>query len=126
MESASANFLTKNVLEKKEPVYLIHFDGKTIDYVTSEWITAPENTLAAFLKKISGPSQKITPEEGRSDIGQVTASILDYRERNWGFKWMDGIAWSEGARWDGFSKGAWLITKLIADDTITCRGRRPP
>ena len=77
MQSASANFLTKNALAYKHPVYLIHFDGEATDYVTSEQIGSPDNTLKAWIKEISGASQKITPEEGKSSIGQITISILD-------------------------------------------------
>jgi len=78
METPSANFLARNILEQKDAVYLVHFEGETDDYVTSERITAPIHNLKPYLKKISGNSQKITPEEGRSDIGSMTASILDF------------------------------------------------
>ncbi|HUV59423.1 MAG TPA: hypothetical protein VMW09_04850 [Desulfatiglandales bacterium] len=78
MQSASANFLTKNALAYKSPVYLIHFDGESTDYVTSAQIGNPDNTLDSCIKKIAGASQKITPEEGRSSIGEITVSILDY------------------------------------------------
>jgi len=78
MQSASSNFLTKNTLAYKNPTYLIHFDSEVTDYVTSAQIGSPDNTLKSYIKKIAGASQKITPEEGKSSIGQITISILDY------------------------------------------------
>lgn len=80
MQSASANFLTKNALAYKHPVYLVHFDNEVTDYVTSAQIGSPDNTLKEYIKKISGASQKITPEEGKSSIGQIIISILDYSD----------------------------------------------
>jgi len=77
MLDVSANFTTKNAAAVKQPVYLVHFDGEGIDYVTSTRIGSPDNTLKAYIKTISGMGQAITPEEGKSSFGQITVSLVD-------------------------------------------------
>lgn len=77
MLEVSANFATKNAEEAKEPVYLVHFDGEAIDYVTSTRIGNPTNSLEAYIKQISGISQSITPEEGKSSFGHVEITFID-------------------------------------------------
>ena len=77
MQSASTNYLAKNALLKKKPAYLLHFFGETTDYATTPRISSPQNTLKSCLKRPRGTSQTITPEEGKSSIGEITLPLLD-------------------------------------------------
>lgn len=58
-------------------MYLIHFDGETTDYCNMEPLS-PTYTCKRYLRRISGLSQRVEPEEGRSSIGGVTIELLDY------------------------------------------------
>ncbi len=80
MQSATAAYTAKNALLNLDPVYLMHFDGAATDYVTSNDITSPDNTLKEYIEKISGNTQSITPEEGKSSIGQTVISLLDVND----------------------------------------------
>ena len=124
MQSASANFLTKNALAYKSPVYLVHFEGENIDYVTSVQIGSPDNDLISCVKKISGASQKITPEEGRSSIGSVTISLLDYHVIAEGIEWASGISWGSGLEWAAETNYQHRITNLIASDAYNLHRKK--
>jgi len=78
MKTASSTYLASNAQAVKAPVYLLHFDGQTTDYCTSTRIGSPTNTLKAYLEVPKGQSRQITPEEGRSSVGQVTCGLLDH------------------------------------------------
>lgn len=71
------NFDAKHTRATKVPMYLVHFDGETVDYCNHR-PQSPTNTLAQYLVSISGLAQKITPEEGRASIGGLTIELLDY------------------------------------------------
>ena len=101
MLSASANFNTKNALAVKQPVYLVHFDGESTDYVTDLRVGSPDNTIKDYVQKISGNSQSITPEEGKSSVGAITISILDY-----------------------YVGSTWTITSLIKNDTYNLHRKK--
>jgi hypothetical protein len=77
MLSTNAAFDTKHSLDYKTPIYLVHFDGETVDFCNHE-PGSPTYELHKHLEKISGLSQKITPEEGRASISGVSVEILDY------------------------------------------------
>lgn len=77
MLTTNANFDALHALDYKTPIYLIHFDGKTTDYCNLEPLS-PSNTCKRYLSRISGLSQRVEPEEGRSSIGGVTLELLDY------------------------------------------------
>jgi len=79
MLSTNTNFDTKHAYDYKTPMYLIHFNGETIDYCNHTPGT-PTNTLKQYLIKISGLAQKVTPEEGQASIGGVAVEILDYND----------------------------------------------
>lgn len=89
MLSSNTNFDTKHALSNKDPMYLVHFDGEAVDYCDHK-PTLPDNTLAQYLVKISGLSQKVTPEEGRASVGGVSAEILDYSTKE---QWITYPAW---------------------------------
>lgn len=76
MLKTSTAFDTKHDLDYKTPLYLIHFDGETTDYV-NHIPDSPDNTCKKYLVSVSGLSQKITPEEGRSSIGGLSFELLD-------------------------------------------------
>ena len=80
MQTVSANYLTKTELLKKKPAYLLHLDGETTDYTTTPRIGSPVNTLKDYMQRPKGTSQTITPEEGRSSIGEITLPLLDKNE----------------------------------------------
>lgn len=77
MRPTNATFDTANALNYKTPVYLIHFDGETTDYVNHK-VTSPTNTLKQYLVHITGMSDKVTPEEGKASIGSIKATIQDH------------------------------------------------
>jgi len=77
MLTTNTNFDAKHDLTYRAPLYLVHFDGETTDYVNHEPGT-PDNTCKKYLKSLSGLSRSITPEEGSSSIGGMTITILDY------------------------------------------------
>jgi len=101
MLTPSTEYQDKTAFGVNWPVYLIHFDGETTDYTTSDRIIAPDNTILPIVKSISGNSQSITPEEGRSSIGEMTISILDY-----------------------FNGSDYVITKLLGDDTYNLHRKK--
>jgi len=108
MLSASANFLTKNALAEKKPAYIAFFEGEEFEYSTTRRIANPLKPLKPYIKSISGHSQSITPEEGKSSIGQIKVEILDKME---GVVWEDGVAWEFGDVWEA---DRWSVTALIA------------
>jgi hypothetical protein len=77
MLSTNTNFDTKHALDYKTPIYLIHFDGETVDFCNHA-PGSPTYECKNYLKRISGLSQKVEPEEGRASIGGVTIELLDY------------------------------------------------
>jgi len=77
MLSTNANFDAKHNLDYKTPMYLIHFDGESTDYVNYT-PGSPDNTCKDHLVSISGLQSKVAPEEGRASIGGIKATILDY------------------------------------------------
>ena len=79
MLSTNANFDAKHALDQKKPMYLIHFDGETVDYVNH----APGNPtyeVRDYLVRISGLGQRVEPEEGRASIGGLTIEIQDHSD----------------------------------------------
>lgn len=79
MLSTNANFDAKHEAVNRNlvPMYLVHFDGETVDYVNHA-PASPTNTPAQYLMRISGISQKVEPEEGRASISGLSIEILDY------------------------------------------------
>lgn len=77
MQSPSANYLTYNAASKKKPAYLIHIEGESIDYATTTRIGAHAGILKSYMKRPRGNTQTITPEHGKSTIGQVVIPLLD-------------------------------------------------
>jgi len=77
MLTTNTNFDTKHALDQKAPMYLVHFDGETIDYC-NRTPTSPDNKIKEYLVNISGLGQKVEPEEGGASIGGLTIEILDY------------------------------------------------
>lgn len=77
MLTSNANFDTKHALDYKTPIYLVHFDGETIDFCNLA-PGSPTYSCKNYLKRISGLSQKVEPEEGRASIGGVTIELLDH------------------------------------------------
>ena len=76
MLTTSAEFDTYHGADGVTPMVLVHFDGETTDYCDHE-PTSPDNTLARYLVSLSGGSQTITPEEGRSNISGYTVVLQD-------------------------------------------------
>jgi hypothetical protein len=99
MLSTNPNFDAKHGLPYKTPAYLIEFDGEDIYYYDYVWSGTGGRALVEtvggllledgggfllegelykkYLDGISGLSQKITPEEGRSSIGGLKFELLD-------------------------------------------------
>lgn len=77
MLQTNANFDALHDLAAKTPIYLIHFDGETTDYCNMPPLS-PTYTCRSYLKRISGLSHRVEPEEGRSSIGGVTMELLDF------------------------------------------------
>lgn len=118
MLTTNTNFDAKHDLDYKTPVYLVHFDGETVDYVTHK-VASPNNVIRKWLAGISGASQKITPEQGRSSIGQLTIEILDIGTI---LEWDTGIEWADGIEWDPTIERQ--ITKLIATDPANLHNKK--
>ena len=76
MRETNETFDIANALDYKSPVYLLHFDGEIIDYANRK-VGQANHTVKLFLDKISGLAQKVTPEEGKATIGNITATLLD-------------------------------------------------
>ena len=72
----NSNFDTKHALAYKTPLYLLHFEGESVDYC-NHIPGSPDNTCKQYLESISGLTQNITPEEGRGSISGVKVKILD-------------------------------------------------
>lgn len=79
MLSASSSYLYETG-SRMQPVYLMHFDGKSTDYVTRDRINNTTYTVKDYMQNPRGNAQKITPEEGKSSIGQLTIPLLDKDE----------------------------------------------
>jgi len=77
MLATNTNFDAKHDLAYRSPLYLVHFDEETTDYVNHEPGSA-DNTCKRYLQSISGLSRSITPESGSSSIGGMTVTLLDY------------------------------------------------
>ena len=76
MRSSNAIFDIANALDYKSPVYLVHFDGETIDYANRR-VGQANHVVKLFVDKITGLTQKVTPEEGKATIGDITITLLD-------------------------------------------------
>jgi len=76
MRTSNATFNAFNDIDYKSPVYLVHFDGEIIDYANRK-VAQANHTVKLFLDKITGLTQKVTPEEGKATIGDITATLLD-------------------------------------------------
>lgn len=79
MRSSNATFDTANALDYKSPVYLVHFDGEIIDYANRR-VAQANHVVKLFIDKISGLTQKVTPEEGKATIGDITVLLLDMED----------------------------------------------
>lgn len=79
MRDSNATFDTANALDYKSPVYLVHFDGEIIDYANRK-VGQANHTVKLLLDKISGLTQKVTPEEGKATVGNITATLLDLED----------------------------------------------
>lgn len=77
MLSTNANFDASHGVDYKTPMYLVHFDGESVDYCNHKPASA-SNTLKQYLMSISGGRQTIMPEEGKGSITGVTIKMLDY------------------------------------------------
>jgi len=96
----NTNFNALHDLDHKWPLYLIRFDGESIDFtnagmamtpdgsINSAEINAfdinsdypyrkPSRTAYQYLVEISGLDQKKTPQEGKSSIGGIKFELLD-------------------------------------------------
>lgn len=78
------NFATKNTAENKSPYYVVEisFDSANTDllYVTSNANAAlPIAALSidGVLEGLSGTSQKVVPEKGLAEIGNISFSVTD-------------------------------------------------
>ena len=76
MRSSNATFDTANALDYKSPVYLVHFDGEIIDYANRK-VGQANHVVKLFVDKVTGLTQKVTPEEGKATIGDITITLLD-------------------------------------------------
>ncbi len=79
MRSSNSTYDSNNIQLYKNPVYLIKFEDETIDY-SNRAVVSSENTVKKYISDISGLSQKVTPEEGKSTIGDLKVTILDVDE----------------------------------------------
>jgi hypothetical protein len=77
MLSRTSAFNAKHDLDDKTPLWLVHFDGETTDYVNHK-PTTPDNTLKQYLKSISSLSRSVSPEEGKASVSGITINIQDY------------------------------------------------
>jgi len=75
--TGSGTFVTYNDLEYKTPMYLVHFNGETVDYCDHK-PGSPDNTLKQYLAGISGAEQRVQPEEGRAGCYQNSSTGMAY------------------------------------------------
>lgn len=76
MRESNVTFDTYHALDYKHPVYLVKFDGETIDYASGA-VGSPINTIKKYIIDIKGGGQRVTPEQGRASIGGITFSLQD-------------------------------------------------
>jgi len=76
MLDVSPSFDTYNDLDYHAPMYLIHFENESIDYCNHIPLS-PTNTCKQYLKKVSGLSQKVQPEEGKASVSSIKAEIIN-------------------------------------------------
>ena len=76
MRPSNTTFDVANALDYKSPVYLVHFDGETIDYANRK-VGQANHVVKLFVDKVTGLTQKVTPEEGKATIGDITITLLD-------------------------------------------------
>ena len=76
MRTSNATFDAYNDIDYKSPVYLVHFDGETIDFANRK-VGQANHVVKLFLDKITGLTQKVTPEEGKATIGDITVTLID-------------------------------------------------
>ncbi len=79
MLTTNANFDALHDLASRVPMYLVHFDGETVDYCNHQ-PASPSNTLKQYLVSITGAEQRVTPEEGKASVGGIKVEILDYND----------------------------------------------
>jgi len=79
MLATNTNFDTYHALDYKTPMYLIHFDGEATDYCNHQ-PGSPDNALKQYVISVKGRGQSVTPEEGKSTIGDITFELLDYND----------------------------------------------
>lgn len=79
MLTTTSDFDNKHDLSSKTPLWLVHFDGESVDYCNHK-PGSPDNTLKQYLVSISSLSRTVKPEEGKSTIAGITISIEDYND----------------------------------------------
>jgi len=93
----NSSFDTLHALDHKWPVYLVHFDTETTDYVNHS-PDSPDNTIKKYLVSISGLDQKKTPQEGKSSIGGVKFELLDVDDEITALLATDTTAYFQGRK----------------------------
>lgn len=84
MRQDSYPFSVQNAASTKEPRFVIKIEFETDSvYLTShdDIQGVPGTVLYGVLKAPSAISQKIVPDEGRSEIGAMTFSLIDYQSQ---------------------------------------------
>jgi len=76
MLQTNSTFDTYIAQGSRSPIFLVHFDGETIDFANGI-VQNPTNTVKTYLDSISGGSQRVTPDQGQASIGAHTIQILD-------------------------------------------------
>ncbi len=79
MKETNTAFDTLHALNYRRPVYLVQFDGESIDY-SSGAVGESTNTIKKYITEIRGASQRVTPEEGRASIGGISFNLLDFND----------------------------------------------
>ena len=93
----NSNFDAYHDLDHKWPIYLIHFDRETVDYVNHEPLS-PDNTLKKYLISLSGLDQKKDSREGKSSIGGIKFSLLDIDDEITALLSTDANAYFQGRK----------------------------
>ncbi len=78
-QSVNNEYLKYLEQPEKVPVYIVEFDGITTRYSDHE-VREPTGPISVLAKNVSGAGAQITPDQGRSSIGDMTFTLLDKSE----------------------------------------------
>ena len=76
MRDTNATFDTEHAKLQKQPLYLVHFEGETLDF-SNHLVANSTYDCLQYVRSISGAAQTVTPEEGRASIGGIKVSLVD-------------------------------------------------